>query len=111
MIIVPLKLQRRTIRFSTDGWINATDICKTFPGSVWITSCQRRSYQEYVKSSMDEVYSGEPSKILQPPVIPGMHKQAGTRGQGWWYVATSKTFELHLPVGCDARLLWVRPAH
>ncbi len=69
MNIVPLNYKGEPIRFNTDGWINATDIAKRFGKRLdhWLSNTETL---EYVRA-LDEVYSGEPSKILLP-VIPGM---------------------------------------
>lgn len=74
MNIVPLNYKGEAIRFNTDGWINATDIAKRFGKRLdhWLSNAETL---EYVRA-LDEVYSGEPSKILH------------TRDSG--YVKTSK---------------------
>lgn len=95
MNIVPLNYKGEIVSFNTDGWINVTGVAERFGKRIdnWMRLAETL---EYVRA-LDEALTGKEFKfyILTIEVC---KNQQGTKGQGWWYVATSKTFSCICPL-------------
>ncbi|EDA5631119.1 DNA-binding protein [Salmonella enterica subsp. enterica] len=109
MNIVPLNYKGKPIRFNTDGWINATDIAKRFGKRLdhWLSNAETL---EYVRA-LDEVYSGEPSKILhtRDSGYVKTSKARKDRGGGTWLhpklsVAFARWCDPKFSVWCDLHI-------
>lgn len=109
MNIVPLNYKGEPIRFNTDGWINATDIAKRFGKRLdhWLSNAETL---EYVRA-LDEVYSGEPSKILhtRDSGYVKTSKARKDRGGGTWLhpklsVAFARWCDPKFSVWCDLHI-------
>ncbi|ENX4457370.1 KilA-N domain-containing protein [Salmonella enterica subsp. enterica serovar Typhimurium] len=109
MNIVPLNYKGEPIRFNTDGWINATDIAKRFGKRLdhWLSNTETL---EYVRA-LDEVYSGEPSKILHTRDSGYVKTSKARKDRGRRNMAASKVISCLCKMVRSEILRMVRPAH
>lgn len=109
MNIVPLSYKGESVRFNTDGWINATDIAARFGKRLdhWFSNAETL---EYVRA-LDEVYSGTESEILHPRNCGYVKtsKARKDRGGGTWLhpklsVAFARWCDPKFSVWCDLHI-------
>lgn len=97
--VVPFDYQGQSVRFSNDGWINATDIAKRF-GRRPVDWLKQKETQEYIAALADALKS-DPESLYETRKGKGvagtwLHPKLGVRFAQWLDVRFAVWCDLHI---------------
>lgn len=97
--VIPFHYQGHAIRFTSDGWINATEVAKRFGKRVdhWLANAETQQYLQALSEALNTRHSGD--------LIRG---QRGRGGGTWLHPKLAVTFsrwlDVKFAVWCDLHI-------
>lgn len=99
--VIPFHYKGQSVRFNTDGWINATDVAKRY-GKRPVDWLKQTETKEYL-AALAEALTCDPESLVETS------KARSDRGGGTWFhpklaVAFARWLDLKFAVWCDLHI-------